>query len=302
MEARAARSQVTSLLDNQVLSQVERMRINAIRRLTNRSRGEHLSGKGGSSIEFSDYRDYVEGDDIRFVDWNIFSRLHRPYMKLYHQEEEMHVVVVVDASSSMLFEQKLDKAKQIAAAFAVMGLFNAERVSVYVVNRVDKGAPGQLPPCTGRVNMRKVFAFLEAIEGGGDAPLEEGLEAILRDHRGRGVIVLLSDFLTYGDLQRPFNRLFSGGLEIFAVQILGPTEIDPEVTGDLRFVDCETANTLDISAAGSLIGLYQEHLAAYKRKLETLCRQRNGRMLSVSAADATDWLLFDLFRRRGWVV
>ena len=78
---------VTALLENDVLSRVEKMRINATRHFTNRSQGEHLSGKGGTSMEFADYRNYVEGDDIRYVDWNIFSRLHRPYLKLFHQEE-----------------------------------------------------------------------------------------------------------------------------------------------------------------------------------------------------------------------
>ena len=295
------KAQVTTLLDNDVLSRVERMRINSTRRFTNRSRGEHLSGKGGASTEFADYRDYVEGDDIRFVDWNIFSRLNRPYLKLFHQEEEMHVILLVDASSSMLFEGKLDRAKQMAAAFAVMGLFNVERVSCFAFNRTDAGAE-RLPTCSGRGNMHKCFTFLEAIEGGGDGPLEDGIEKMLRRHRGPGVVVILSDFLTYGDLRRSFNLLFSSGLEIFGVQILGPTEIDPEVTGDLRFVDCETENTLDVSSAGNLLNLYQEYRLAYQRNLEVQCRQRAGRLLSISAADPIEWVLFDLLRRKGWAV
>ena len=95
-------------------------------------------------------------------DWNIFSRLHRPYLKLFHHEEEMHVVIVVDASTSMLFEEKLACAKQLAAAFGVLGLRNTERVSVYSVRR-PTGAPARLAPCTGRASMMKLFAFIESI-------------------------------------------------------------------------------------------------------------------------------------------
>ena len=297
----ANRGQITSLLSNEVLARVEQLRINSTRRFTNRSRGEHLSGKGGQSTEFADYRNYVEGDDIRYVDWNIFSRLHKPFLKIFHQEEEMHVVLFVDASSSMIFEDKLAKAKQLAAAFGVMGLFNVERVSAFAFNQIDGQLP-RLPPCTGRGNMPSLFAFLESIEGGGDAALDDAVDALLKRHRGRGVIVMLSDFLTYDDVSRPLNKLFSAGLEIFAIQVLGPTEIDPDVTGDLRFVDCETASTLDVSSAGNLVNIYQEYRLAYERNLEQLCRGRGGRFMPVSADDPIESLLFDRLRRIGWVV
>jgi uncharacterized protein (DUF58 family) len=299
MTAPASARQFTTLFDNRVLSRLERMRLNPTRRLTNRSQGEHLSGKGGTSTEFSDYRDYVAGDDTRYVDWNILARLNRPYVKQYQYEEEMHVTVLIDASSSMMFEDKFLRARQLAAAFGVMGLLNVERVSVYSCNHVGT-QPVLLPPCTGRASMKLLFEFLEGLEGGGDFPIEQAVEAVLRRHRGRGIAVLLSDFLTFGDLQRPMNMLFSAGLEVFAVQILSPTELDPEVTGDLRFIDSETGHTLDISSAGELLGIYHEHRETLQRGLEMLCRQRSGRFLAVGSRDPLEWVLFDLLRRRGW--
>ena len=300
MRHAADRPQLTPLLSNQVLDRLEQLRINASRRFTSKRRGEHLSGKGGSSIEFSDYRDYTPGDDVRFVDWNIFARLHRAYLKLYHQEEEVHVVILVDASSSMGFEGKLDRAKQLGAAFGMMGLLGRERVSVYSFNS-SQAAPDRLPPCVGRASIAKVFRFIEGIQGGGDAPVEEGIEAFLKYHSGRGIGVILSDFLTFGDLRKALNIVFSAGLETFGVQILGPTEMDPEVTGDIRLLDSENQSALDVSAANELVALYQEYRTSYQTRLAMLCQQRCGRFLSIASDAPIEWVLLDLFRRKGWV-
>ncbi len=296
----ATSKQFTSLLSNDILGRLERMRIRPRRRLTNRTHGEHLSGKGGTSIEFSDFRDYVAGDDLRHVDWNIFSRLHRPYVKQFRYEEQMCVVILLDASTSMTFDNKLQRARQIAAAFALMGLFSLEPVSIYSCRSMES-EPVICPPCTGRASRARVFKFLEEIEGGGDFPIEAAVEAVLRRHRGRGVAIVLSDFLTFGNLGRPFNLLYTAGLEVFGVQILSPAERDPELVGDMRFVDSESDISLDISNVGELISIYQDRRAALERELDEHCRRRRGRFVSISSDDPIDWILFDLFRRQGWV-
>lgn len=293
-------SQITSLLSNATLGRVERMRMLPQRRRTNRSRGEHLAGKGGTSTEFNDYRDYVAGDDMRYVDWNIFSRLNRPYVKQYRHEEEMHVVILVDASASMQFADKFLRARQLAACFGIMGLMNTEKVSVFACQHQGT-TPLILSPCTGRISMKRVFRFLEEIPPGGDYPIDAAVDAMLVQHRGRGIAVLLSDFLTFGQLERPMNMLFSAGLEVFAIQLLSDIELNPELTGDLRLVDSETGHTLDVSSVGDLLGLYHEHLNSLQERLATLCRQRSGRFLSLNASTPLDDMLFDVLKRKGWV-
>jgi uncharacterized protein (DUF58 family) len=182
----------------------------------------------------------------------------------------MHIVLLVDATSSMNFEDKFLRAKQLAAAMGLLGLLNVERVSAYAFS--DESRPLEiLPPCSGRGSLLRLMA------------------------------IILSDFLTFGELQKPFNMLFSAGLDVFGVQILGPTERNPEVAGDLRFVDSETAHTLDISSAGELLGLYHEHREALEEELGSYCRQRSGRFVSIGSRDPLDWVLFDLLRRQGWV-
>ena len=295
----AETAQLTSLLSNRELDQLARLRLNCSRRFTNRSRGEHLAAKGGTSTEFCDYRDYAPGDDVRFVDWNIFARIERPYLKQFHQEEELHVALLVDASNSMLFEGKLELAQRLAAALGVLGLRGSEKVSVTVLGQQS---PTRLPPSRGRASTAKFFAFLEHLQRGGEVPIEEGIELFLRRHTGRGVAVLFSDFLTGGDLRRAFNLLHSSGLEIFAAQILAPSELAPEATGDLRLVDSETSGSLDISSAGDLLALYHEYLEAHQAHLAGLCRQRQGKFLTISAAEPLEHVVFDVMRRKGWVV
>jgi uncharacterized protein (DUF58 family) len=295
------KKQLTPLFSNSVLSRIERMRLNPRRRQTNRSRGEHLSGKGGSSTDFADYRSYVDGDDLRYIDWNIFARLRKPYMKQFQHEEEMHIVIIIDASSSMLFEDKFLRAKQLAAAMGVIGLLNVERVSVYACNTIGR-RPVLLPPTNGRAGMKRLLAFINELEGGGDLPIEEAVQNVLRLHRGKGVAIILSDFLSFGDVTRSFNMLFSAGLEIFAAQILSNTELNPELTGDMRLVDSETRQTLDISSAGDLLGLYHEHLGSMAAELGHMCRKRNGRFATVNASTPIQDVLFDQMCRQGWVL
>lgn len=296
----AESSQLTSLFSNSILNRVERMRLNPRRRLTNRSRGEHLSGKGGSSTDFADYRDYAAGDDMRYVDWNIFARLHRPYIKQYLHEEELHVVLLIDASTSMLFEDKLLRARQLAAAFGIMGLLNVERVSAYAVHQKEDEA-WMLPPGTGRGRIRQLLKFLENIGGGGNIPVETAIETMLRFHRGRGIAIVLSDFLTFADLGRSLNMLYSSGLEVWGLQILSEGEINPDVQGDLRFVDSESGETLDITNAGELLSLYHDHRVWLEETLDQQCRRRNGRFTSISSAAPLESVLYDQLCRLGWV-
>ena len=297
-EAKSMPAQLTALLANEVIARLERLRLQPRCRFTNRFTGSHLARKGGSSTEFADFRDYTPGDDMRFVDWNSFSRLHRPYIKLFHEEEITHFLILIDGSKSMDFEGKFQRARQLAAAFGLMALRHTERLSMQFLSQ----QPRRLPPCTGRASMGKLFSFLDGLEEpDGTIPLEVAMENALQQHSGRGVVILLSDFLTFGSLRRAFNALFTSGLEIFALQILGPTEMDPEMTADSRLVDVELKETLDLSASGDLIRFYQEHRAAYEDDLRALCQSRSGRFLTVSAEAPLETTLFDTLRRAGWI-
>ncbi len=294
-----ASARLSALLPNDVVARLERLRIQPRRKTTARGRGDHLSGRGGTSTDFADYRDYAAGDDLRFVDWNAFARLHRPYLKTFRLEEERHILILVDASRSMCFEGKLARARQLAAAFAVMGLFSNERVSVWAPGIGD----GQVVRSTrGRPAMRRALTAIEGIaETGTAVPIERIVDLALAHHAGRGMAIVLSDFLSEGDVKGSFNRLFASGLETLAVQILGPTELDPEVSGDLRLVDSESQQTLDVSGLGDLMQLYHEHRARWQTELDGWCTARGGRFIATSSAESLESLLFERMRRGGWI-
>lgn len=293
-------SAVTSLFPNTLLARAERLRLMPHRRRTNRTQGEHHTGKGGTSTEFSDYRDYVAGDDVRFIDWNIFSRLNEPYLKLYQHEEEMRIVCIVDASDSMNFEGKFDLARQLAAVFTTIALASREKASAYVCGPIDQ-PPMILPPCAGRSSRSKVLKFYESLKPGGQMPMERTIDEALKRHRGKGIAVLVSDFLTFGSVEASLNRLHASGLEPFCIQILSPSELDPDIEEDVRFVDMEYQQTLDVSAMKDLLTMYQEQLWKLEQRLAAACRQRGGRFVSVSSDLPVEQVVVDYLIRGGWL-
>ncbi len=296
----ASATQLTTLLDNDLLARVERLRLLSGRRFTNRGRGEHRARRGGNSLEFKDFRDYAAGDDIRFLDWGLFARLGRPYTRLYHDEEELCVTVLIDGSASMAAGGKLRLAQQLAAGLGVMALTGGERAHGYVFDARDGGLR-QLRLTPGRRSMMRWFAFFEQVEAGGALPIERGLDAMLRVHRGRGLLIVLSDFLTAGELRPSFNRAHGLGLEVSGLQILAPDELNPELGHDVRLVDSETGAVLDVTATESLLDLYHGHRAALQRQIESLCRQRGGRYACLDASTPVEHALLDTLRRRGWL-
>jgi uncharacterized protein (DUF58 family) len=290
-----AAAQITTLMSNDVLRHVERSRLVLQRRFTNRARGENVVRRGGSSTEFKDFRDYAAGDDVRFLDWNAFARLRRPYLKVFHEQEELQLVLLVDDSASMDFGDKLLRARQLAGAFTVMALLGGESVSVHAA-----GSGIATRPRRGRASMRELLAVLERVAAGGGTRVEQAIDGLLRVHRGRGVLLVVSDFLTTGALQQPLDLAFGRGLLPVGVQVLAAAECDPDLGGDVRLVDAEDGSTLDVANGAELLDLYRQHLAAQARELDRLFQRHGGRFLRVRADDELPALLARLVRE-GWV-
>jgi uncharacterized protein (DUF58 family) len=299
-QAAAASVRRLGLLDTGLVHALERMRLVPRVLRTATTRGDRLAGKGGASTDFADYRDYVAGDDLRAVDWNAFMRLRRPYLKTYRREEDRHLVVIIDCSRSMGFEGKLSLARSLASALAVPALAASDRVSVW--------APGAIPgdrllaPVRGRQALGRVLAAIAGLPAEAvGAPLPDAIAAVCARHQGRGAALVLSDFLLAGDVRRALGRLSDRGLEILALQILAPSELDPGLEGDLRLVDSETGESLDLSTAGDALALYQEHRRRWCADLASWLSASGGRFAGCSAADDVQELVLGRLRRQGWL-
>ena len=282
--------------DEAFLRRLEQLEL-ASRRLTaGRMKGERRSTRRGQSVEFADYRTYASGDDLRQLDWNAYARLERLFVKLFVEEEDVTVHVLVDASRSMDFGEpnKLTFARRAAGALAYLGLAHLDRVSVAFLG---EGRALSLRPLRGKARVFEVFKFLSE-------PRSErltGLAAAARDYasriRGRGPLILVSDLLDPGYLDA-LRDLAGTRCQLSVLHVLAPEQLDPDVPPDARLVDNETGHGIEVTGDDDLVDRYRARLAEWQEELATFCSRRGGAYVSVpSDLDLAD-LLFDVMRRR----
>src|SRR5689334_21503767 len=182
------------LLDSRFLSQLEQLELVSRKIFLGLMKGERRSKRKGQSVEFADYRNYVVGDDLRFLDWNLYARLDRLFLRLFMEEEDLHFYVLIDNSLSMDFgtPTKLYYAKQVAAALAYIGLVNMDRVMIEAFNdRLTQSFPAQ----RGRRSLWRVLDFLNKLEPAGSSDLAKALRSFSIKSSGKGIVVILSDFM-----------------------------------------------------------------------------------------------------------
>ncbi len=255
------------------LAQLERLALTSKRTFRGRVKGERKSPHRGSSVEFVDYRPYGVGDDLRYVDWNIFGRLDRLYVKLFVDEEDLCLHLLLDASASMEYgdPKKLRYAAQLAAALGFVALVNYERVGVGVVrDRVTEG----WSPVRGRTQVLPLLGFLGGLRAAGGTGLSEGLTSYARRSRDAGLAVLISDLLDPGGYDAGLRALQERRFDIHVIHLLAPEEINPSFAGDLRLVDAETGETRDLTFDGEASRAYQRRLRRFLDGAEAFCYSR----------------------------
>jgi len=286
------------LLDPDFMTRLERLDIVSRKVFVGRMKGERRSKRKGQSVEFADYRNYVVGDDLRFLDWNIYGRLERLFVKLFFEEEDLHVNVLIDISKSMEFgePEKALYAKRVAAAIAYIGLANYNRVSLCGFS--DRYGP-ELSGVRGRHLIHRVLGFLGGLEPAGAGSITAACRQFAARHPQRGVMLLLSDFMDKGGYEAGLRYLIGRNYDLYAVQVLSPEELEPEVTGDLRLRDVEDDDVAEITVSRALINRYKQNLNAYCRQLRDFCARRGVAYLFTSTAVPFDQLVLTYLRRRG---
>jgi uncharacterized protein (DUF58 family) len=284
---------------SEFLAQLERLSLLSRRVFRGRVKGERRSLRRGHSVEFCDYRAYGVGDDLRYVDWNIYGRLDRLHVKLFVDEEDLCLHLIVDASASMNFgtPTKLDSAVRIAAALGFVGLVNLERVGIGVLR--DRVAEGW-PPTRGRNQVPGLLDFLGRVEPSGATSLNEGLANYAARSRQAGLAVVISDLLDPGGYESGIRALLERRFDVHLVHVLSPEEMNPELAGDLRLVDSETGEMRELSMDGDAVRAYRERLHQFLERAETFCRTKEiGYHRIVSDAPIEEFVLAQL---RGRVV
>jgi uncharacterized protein (DUF58 family) len=288
------------LLDPEFLARLEQLELVSKKIFLGRMKGERRSKRKGQSVEFADYRNYVVGDDLRFLDWNLYARLDRLFIRLFMEEEDLHFYILLDNSLSMDFgtPSKLHYAKQMAAALGFVGLVNMDRV---VIEAFNDRLTQSMPAARGRRSLWRMMDFLQKIEPAGPSDLRQALKTFTLKCRGKGIVVLLSDLMDKGGYEDALRYLVTRQLDIYVVQILSQEEIEPEVVGDLRLVDIEDDDVAEITVSAPLLKRYKQNLAAYRAALHEFCMRRGISYLFTSNQVPFDRLVLTYLRQRGLV-
>jgi uncharacterized protein (DUF58 family) len=288
------------LLDSLFLAKLEQLELVSRKIFLGVMKGERRSKKKGQSVEFADYRNYVKGDDLRFLDWNLYGRLDKLFIRLFMEEEDLHFYLLIDNSLSMDFgtPTKLHYARQIAAALAFIGLVNMDRV---VIEAFNERITQSLPAVRGRRSLFRVLDFLQKLEPAGPSNLRESLRTFSLKSSGKGVVVLLTDLMDKGGYEEALRYLVARQFDIYVIQVLSQEETDPELLGDLKLVDIEDADEAEVTVSGPLIQRYKQNLAAYQSAVQEYCNRRGITFLFTSNQVPFDRLVLTYLRQRGLV-
>lgn len=276
-------------------------RLNPRRQFAGRVRGERLTTRKGISIEFSDYRDYAEGDDLRHLDWNVLARLESPVIKTYRDEEDLAVHLLVDLSPSMAFGDppKARQARHLAHALGYLALASGDAAYPHPLGiRIPPS-----PPLRGRAAYPRLAAQVDGWPEGtaGGPTLSAELRAFAASRARPGLVLLLSDGMD-PDVPGALRILGGRGHEVLFLQILSEVERDPDIEGDLRLIDSESGAEVEVTANVDTLRAYRRNLAAHQEAIAEAVRRGGGRRAEVDAADRLEALVRGPLRRQGWLV
>lgn len=308
------------LLPGDLLARVSRLDVTSRKVFAGKLKGERRSKKRGDSVEFADHRPYTTGDDIRRLDWNLYARLDRLFLKLFLEEEDLSLHVVIDASASMDCGEpsKMLFAQRAAAAMGYVGLVNYNRVTINAIGATsrpvgaaaEQEAPTAQPPELAMLTLRNLRGRRRAAEMGdwlcrlepsGQASFTECAKRIALARQGKGVMLVISDFLFKEGYEQGLRYLAGRGYDVVAVQVLSPQEIEPTIGGDLRLRDVEDGDAAEVTISAPLLKRYKQNLAAFCDGLRVFCARREIAVMSVASDLSVDTLLLDYLRSRGVV-
>lgn len=289
-----------ALFDDEFQRKLEMLALVSRRVFAGRIRAERRSKKKGSGLEFADHRDYVAGDDFRSVDWNVYQRFGKLLVRLYEEEEDLSIYLIVDCSSSMAFgdRKKFDQARRLCAALAYVGLANLDRVTIVGVN---DGLISRMPTTRGKGRIFRVFEFLSGLEPRGVTDLGTALKSFVAQHKRRGLAVLFSDLYDPAGFEAGINMLRFNKFEPYVVELVDPADARPPLKGDVRIYDCETGEERELTVTDAMLEKMQRAVGDYRANIERFCAQKQVPYFPADVDTPFDELVLRVFRRGGFL-
>lgn len=290
----------SGLFSEEFLKKLEYLHMVSRKTFTGSVRADRRTRKVGSGIEFADHRKYTRGDDFRYIDWNVYGRIDRLLLRLFEEEEDLHIYILIDVSRSMLIGDplKLHYAMKVGAALSYIGLANLDRVGILpFADRLR----GRMSPARGKRRIFKVFDFLRSVEAGGTTDLESCISSFVHQEKRRGLAVIISDFYDPRGFQEGINTLRYNRFEPFVLQVFDQKEANPPLHGDLTLVDCETGELKEVTISRSLLESYRREHAKYLDELETFCTSKAVPYFRTHTQIPFDELILKIFRIGGFL-
>jgi uncharacterized protein (DUF58 family) len=292
----------TSRFDERFLRKLESL-VLAIRRTpAGATRGARRSRRVGAGLEFADHRDYAPGDDPRHLDWNLYGRLERLALRLYEEDEDLSIDVVVDASASMAVGRpsKLDLALQVGAALAYVGLANLDRVAITPLAGPDAAPPAYV---RGKARIVPILHELDAVTATGKTSLSGAVRTFLarREARRRGLVILISDFYDPAGYRAALDLIRHHRREVVAIQVSAREELAPSLRGDVRLRDAETGEVRELTVSPAVLADYARRHQGLLRGLESFCRERAVPCFTVVSDQPFDAVVLRMLRGGGFL-
>ena len=285
------------LFDGDFLRQLEKLAILSRQVVAGKMQGERRSPKRGQSVEFADFRPYSLGDDIRRIDWNAFARLERYFIKLFVEEEDIQIHLLIDSSASMNWgtPDKFQYAVKAAAALGYIGLVGLDKVSAIALSSQSNGH--YFSPHRGKAQTHAFFSFLQSLAPQGKVNLKQQALAYSAAHKQPGPLLLFTDLMDES-WKEGLRILAAQQYEITLLQILSPDEVNPEFSGDLKLLDSETNRDIEVTADFDLVQKYKQELKSWQDEVQIFCSKRSIQYISLETSLPLQELLFTWLRRQ----
>lgn len=285
-----------ALFSSDFLTRLEYLAIVSRRAFRGQLMAQKRTMQLGTGIEFADHRDYVPGDDFRYLDWNLYARHNELLLKRFQEEEDLHIYLLLDCSPSMGFGDppKFDLARQLTAALAYIGLADLDRVAVIAfADRILS----DFPLTRGKARILSLMKFLEQLEPSGQRTnLAEVVTSFVHRSQRRGMVVLLSDFFDPAGFEHGLNLLRHHRYEPNVVHLYEPGEAEPNLLGDVELIDAETATLKKITVTEKNLKQYQELFRQFLKSVADYCQGHEIGCTTSPASVAFDELILRMMR------